>query len=209
MFKKQLSFQRIVCLVSLLSAVLVFVYAIGFLTDVYDNLFFWIIDDTAFYETQFPEARLIYDMQPFNDQFVKYAVLLIVVSLTLFITCTNTRRNYYISNYVATSLVAVANIVVTIWAFSNILYYRGFYTSIDFETLRYLAISRGRYFSTSTFWFDASFAVFAILLIATALVVANLIWKIILMNSEKKLIYEAKASNDSVAIETQELKEAQ
>ncbi len=205
MFKKQLAFQKIVCLVALLSAVLVFVYAISILTDVYDNLFLWVLDDTALYETQFPESRLIYDIQPFNNEFVNFAVWLIVISLTLFITCSNSRRNYYISNYVSIGVVVVANIAMTIWALYCISYFKGLYTSIDFETLRYLALSRGRYFSTSTFWFDISYFVFAVLIIATGLLVANLIWKIMLMKNEKKLINESSATSS----DAQEVKEAQ
>ena len=48
------------------------------------------------------------------------------------------------------------------------------------------------YFTKSTFWFDISKVVFAILLVAVALNVINLIWKIIVMRAEKKLLSSGK-----------------
>ena len=47
-------------------------------------------------------------------------------------------------------------------------------------------------YTDSTFWFDISTFVFGFLLVVTVLNVVNLVFKIIVMNSEKKLIKEGK-----------------
>ena len=44
----------------------------------------------------------------------------------------------------------------------------------------------------STFWFDAHYAVYAVLLVVTALLLLNLIWKIRLMKAEQRLIEAGK-----------------
>ena len=44
----------------------------------------------------------------------------------------------------------------------------------------------------STFWFDAHYVVFALVLLVGVLLIANLCWKFSLMSAEKRLIEEGK-----------------
>ena len=47
-------------------------------------------------------------------------------------------------------------------------------------------------YTESTFWFDAGGFVFGIVLIAAVLNVLNTVWKVLLMNGEKKLVKAGK-----------------
>ena len=44
----------------------------------------------------------------------------------------------------------------------------------------------------STFWFDAHYGVYAVLLVVTVLLLLNLIWKVRLMKAEQRLIAAGK-----------------
>lgn len=201
MYKKQLKFQRIICVVMLIVLALVFIYSLGIMTDLYQTLNPFVIEPSALnsndpfdlkYATTVQGSRIVYDMQEFAGQIVVVAVWLIVLSLTLFVTCCQSRRNYYISNYVSIALVSVGNVVASIWALKEIDFWKSEYlNNIDFtEGGDYFlkAKEKGVEFIESTTMFDLSKLFFGLLLLATALLVANLIWKIILMKNENSLI---------------------
>jgi len=65
-------------------------------------------------------------------------------------------------------------------------------SQIDFEALRKHADMWKTAYVDSTFWFDAHYAVYAILLVVTVLLLLNLVWKIRLMKAEKRLIEAGK-----------------
>lgn len=188
MYKKQMTFQRIVCFALLIGAALVFVYSLGLMTDLYDALYSTIRNANNLDRTTVPGSRIYYDMQGFNKTFTIVSIGMILVTLTLFITNTHSRRRYYIGNFIATALVLIYNIGVSVWAISQIMTYKAQFLQIDFEALKKHAESRNTLYTESTFWFDASFVVFGILLVLTVLLVANLILKVTLMKEEKRLI---------------------
>ena len=66
------------------------------------------------------------------------------------------------------------------------------YLQVDFEALAQRAELMQFYWTDSTFWFDISKVVFGVLLVATIFNVVNLVFKIVVMNAEKKLIAEGK-----------------
>ena len=71
-------------------------------------------------------------------------------------------------------------------------YKAAFLTQVDFEALKKHAEMWKTAYVDSTFWFDAHYAVFAVLLAVTVLLLLNLIWKIRLMKAEKRLIEAGK-----------------
>lgn len=196
MYKKQMKWQRLLCILSIAASALVFLYSLGIMTDLFDMLYNMIPDHANLDSDRIGGgARIYYDMQEFNHQLLLVGIGLILLSCLLMLTNTHTRRKYYISNYVSTGLVFAGNLAAAIWAHGQITAYKNTYlTTINFEELeRQLTRRRvGDLFTSSTFWFDVHYAVFAITLIVSVLLVLNLIWKIKLMNDESNLLEQGK-----------------
>ena len=112
MYKKQMKMQRIACYLSIAASALVFLYALGIMTDLYDMLYTMVPvpDDPT--SVKVAGAMIYYDMQGFNKTLLGASIGLILSSVLLFITNTHARRKYYIGNYVAIAISAVANIGV-------------------------------------------------------------------------------------------------
>ena len=197
MYKKQMTMQRIACFLSLVASALVFLYALGIMTDLYDMLYTMVPDPGDPNSVKVAGAMIYYDMQDFNHSLLKAGIGLILVSCLLFITNTHVRRKYYIGNYAAICINAVANIGVALWAHGQIVAYKAQYLStVDFEQLE-RRLSRAGTFTNSTFWFDVHVFVFAIAIIAAALLIVGACWKLSLMKNEKRLIESGKAVSAS------------
>lgn len=195
MYKKQMTFQRIVCFIALAACAVVFLYSLGLLTDLYDTLYPTMMDPEDISQTWVPGSQIYYEMQDFNSNLLKIGIALILASLFLFITNTHKRRKYYIGNYIASGLNFAAYIGASVWALPIIVQYRTQYlTTVDFDALRSFSELWKTRYTDSTFWFDASIFVFALLIAAAMLIIANLIWKIIMMKEEKRLIDAGKDS---------------
>ena len=63
---------------------------------------------------------------------------------------------------------------------------------INFEELEFFAEMMDTPYIKSTFWFDAHYAVFALVLLVCALLIHNFFWKHSLMREEGRLIEEGK-----------------
>lgn len=188
MYKKQMVFQRIICYAVLVSSALIFVYSLGLLTDLYDSLYLTIRDPANLEMTTVQGSRILYDMQPFNSSLTRVSIGLILVSLVLFLMNTHSRRKYYIGNFVAVALSVVCNVAATVWAVIEISAFRAQFLQMDFEALKAHAEMWKSPYLESTFWFDAGYVVFGILMIATALLIVNLFLKLNVMKDEKRLI---------------------
>ena len=191
MYKKQMTLQRVACLLSLAAAALVFIYSLGLMTNLYDTLYLF----SSYPENHrnYVEGASIYlDMQPFNRELTTAAIILILTAVALFVFRSNDRRRYYIANYITIGVNAVLNVAVSVWALTNVFAYKAQFLKIDFAKLKEVAYARDIYYTESTFWFDISLAVFIPLLIVTALSIFNLVFKIILMRAERKLLEEGK-----------------
>ena len=187
MYKKQMTLQRIVCYALLIAAVLVFVYSLGLVTDLYEALYPY-SDPT---KRKYVEGVDIYiNIQPFNKQLTGAGLALILSAVSLFVFNTHKRRKYYIGNYVTVALNTVMNIGVSIWALINVMAFKAQYLLIDFEKLAEQAEKYDTKYIESTLWFDLVVPVIAILLVATLVSVANLVFKLMLMKGERELILE-------------------
>lgn len=188
MYKKQMKLQKILCLLALIASALVFIYSLGLLTDLYDSLYSTMRDPNDLSNTTVDGSIIYYDMQDFNNSLMKLGIGLILLSCLLFITNTHSRRKYYVGNYVSVALLTVASVGVSVWAHTEIQKYRAQFLQIDFEALAKHAKRWKTLYTESTFWFDIHYAVFAVLLVACAALVACTIWKVSLMSQERRLI---------------------
>jgi len=188
MYKKQMILQRIVCYALLIAAAAVFVYSLGMVTDLYDSLFNYA---DASSKRKFVEgADIYYNIQPFNGQLTGAGIVLILSAASLFLFNTHSRRKYYVGNYVTVALNAVINIGVSVWALVNIMAFRAQYLLIDFEKLAELADKYDTKYIESTFCFDIAIPIFAALIVVTLLSLGNLVFKLLLMRSERQLVKE-------------------
>lgn len=187
-----MAFQKIVCMLTLIAAALIFVYSLGISTDLYDALSKTILyPDYDLDYTSVTGSRVYYDMFEFNSTFTKVSIGLIIVTLLLFITNTHARRKYYIGNYIAVGVSAVANIMITLWCIPQIMDYKAQYqNNVNFEELMVFSEKWGTIYigPEDTFWFDVSYVVFGFLMLASCLLIINVIWKVIMMKAEKSAI---------------------
>lgn len=188
MYKKQMTFQRIVCLAMLIACVVVFVYSLGLVTDLHDSLRNTIRDHENLDNSSVTGSRVYFDMQPFNRSFTLYSIILLLLNLLLFVMGTNSRRKYYIGNYVSIAIASIGNIAMTVWALPQILAFKQQFLNINFEELKAFSERRNSLYTESTFWFDIGFGVFGLLMLVTVLLIINMILKIIVMKEEKRLI---------------------
>lgn len=189
MYKKHLKLQRIICLLCLIAAAVSFVYALGMITDIYDALYSTMRDPSKPTQTRVQGSWIYYDMQPFNKQFVSASLVLIVLGCFLFITNTHSRRKYYFSNYLAVGAYSVATIYIGLWAHQQIEAFAVQYmTTINFEQLKEYSEFMGTPYLDNTNMLDLHRWVLAFAIISVVALVGNMIWKIILMRQEKKLL---------------------
>lgn len=195
MYKKQMLFQRIICYALLFAAVLVFVYSLGIMTDLYDALY---LHSEDLENPAVQGAEVYIYMQPFNRQLTAAGIALILSAVALFVTNTHKRRKYYIGNYVTVGINAVLTVVTSVWALINVAEYKEAFLKVDFEALKAESEICKTLYTESTFWFDISVPVFAILLLVTALSIGNLVFKILLMRGEKKLLEQSQKISTEV-----------
>lgn len=192
MYKKQLTLQKIICFAALAVSALVFLYSLGLMTDLYDSLYFAMMDPTNPDDTWVPGSQIYYHMQPFNKELLGYAIGLILLACLLFITSTHSRRRYYVGNAVSTGVFTVAGVALSVWGHIRLEAYKAEFLKIDFDSLQFFSEMMDTPYIDSTFWFDAHYVVFGLVLLVCAALVGNFIWKHGLMRAEKRLIEEGK-----------------
>lgn len=189
MYKKQLKIQKFICLLCIVAAVITFVYALGMVTDIHDALIKTMSNPKKPTQTQVEGSWIYYDMQPFIKQFVSMSIMPILLAALLFITNTHSRRKYYVSNYLAVGVYSVATLGVGFWAHPQIEAFAVQYmTTIDFEALEEFSQKRRTPYLDNTNLLDLHRVVLALAIVSVVLLVGNMIWKMILMRNEKKLI---------------------
>ena len=193
MYKKQLILQKILCFAALAVSALVFLYSLGLMTDLYDSLYPTMMDPSNIDDTWVPGSQVYYHMQPFNKALLGYSIGLILLACLLFLTSTHSRRRYYVGNAVSVGAFALGGTVLSLWSHGQVEAFKTeFLTKVDFTELQFFAEMWETPYIDSTFWFDAHFAVFGLVMLVVVLLVVNFIWKLCLMKAEKKLIEEGK-----------------
>lgn len=194
MYKKQMTLQKVLCLLAICSGALVFLYALGIMTDLYDSLYSTMMNPADLLQTDVPGSIVYYNMQAFNGVFLRYSIVLILLACLLYLTNTHVRRKYYIGNYVSIGLFAAANIYVAVWAHQYIEIFKRQFLNVDFEALKAHADLWKSSYTESTFWFDIHYCVFAVTLVISVCLVVNAVWKYQLMREEHSLISAGKGA---------------
>ncbi len=194
MYKKQMRFQKVFCLIALFASVLVFIYALGIMTDLYDALYFTMMDPSDPDSTFVQGSQVYYHMQDFNRALLSGSIVMLLLSVLLFITNTSNRRKYYIANYVSVGLYSVFTLAYVVWGHINIQKYRAEWKAIDFEALKSFATTFKHLYTESTFWFDIHYFIFLICICSVCLLIFNVIWKNSLMKEEKRLLEGGKVA---------------
>lgn len=133
-------------------------------------------------------------IQPFNNTLMYCGIVMVLLAVVLYVTACNKRRNYYISNYVAIGACAGTNIVMSIVLMALNASWKSKFLNVDFDAWYasqqfYIEhMPESAHYSESTLWFDLGFVVYALILAASLILVFNLVWKILLMRGEKKLL---------------------
>ena len=199
MYRLQMKFQSIITYLCLAAAALTFFYSLGVSTDAY---FLRTLESLS---VSIPGSEMYYEMQPFNKDFTTYSIVAILLAVACLGANNHKRRKYYVANYCTTVISSVADIALAIWAFINVFEYKAKFLAVDYSNLEAIGKRRPNvlinlgvdpnnvYGPYSTFWFDIAAVVLSILIIAALLNVANMIFKIIVMKEEQKLLKEGGA----------------
>ena len=204
MYKKQMKAQKILCLLAVVVAVILFLYSLGIMTDLYDTLYNTLrirVEEGAaggyslnVTERSVPGAKVYTNMQQFNQILVTYSIVYILLAILLFVTNTNVRRKYYIGNYVSIGLFTAASVYIPLFAHGYIEIFKAQWQAVDFAALKEYSEMFSSTYTESTLWFDLHYAVFALMILAAVLLVACAIWKIMLMKEEAKLVEAGKGA---------------
>lgn len=212
--KTQMRFQKYICLVMLIVGALALVYSFCYATGGLAELGWALNKEKASLFTPTEEgledATLFLDIQGFNDALMYCGIVMVLLAVALYITSCNKRRNYYVTNFVATGACAGGNIIMSIILMALNGVWMGRFNNVDFaewarsnaENVARLEERYGQYgrpvpadilepythWSDSTVWFSVGFAVYALVIVASVLLILNLVWKIKLMQGEKKLL---------------------
>ena len=190
MYKKQMTWQKILCFAALAACGVLFLYSLGLSTDLFDGLFYALPEESklATAKVNVPGAEVYYNIQPFNRQLLSNTIYLLLAACLLFITNTHSRRKYYIGNAISTLCFIGGGTAMTIWGHRQIENFKAQFLSIDFTAYEKYAKRRRKDYIDSTFWFDAHYFVFALLMLVCAALIFNYCWKLHLMKAEKQLI---------------------
>ena len=189
MYKKQLKIQKFICLLCIIAAALTFVYALGMVTDIQEALRGTMRNPMKPEQTRVEGSWIYYDMQPFNKEFVNASLVPILLACFLYITNTHSRRKYYFSNYLAVGAYSVVTIGIGLWAHQQIEAFAVQYmTTINFEQLKEYSDLMGTPYLDNTNMLDLHRIVLGVAIASVVVLVGNVIWKIVLMSNEKKLL---------------------
>ena len=204
MYKKQMTVQKILCLLAVIVAVILFLYSLGIMTDLYDTLYTTLRirvegEDGSYSlnvtERSVPGAKVYTDMsQSLNQWLLTASIVYILLAVLLFVTNTNVRRRYYIGNYAAIGLFAAASLYIPIASNGTIEYFKAQWLKVDFAALKEYSETFSSAYTESTLWFDLHYGVFALMIIVALLLVANAVWKVMLMKEEAQLVEAGKGA---------------
>lgn len=205
--KTQMKFQKIICLAMIIVSALCLAYAFFYLSGSMAELGQNRKSDSSSAEqfvSSFIAAEGKYDyklfeqIQPFNNVLMYCGIVMVLTAVLLYITACNKRRNYYITNYIATGVCAGSNIVMSIVLMAINASWKSKFLNVDFDA--WYAINKiylmpgmesfreSYHYSESTLWFDLGFVVYSLMIVASLILILNLVWKILLMRGEKKLL---------------------
>ena len=139
-------------------------------------------------------ANALFDAsQSFSDLFLILGIVLVVAVVLLFIAACQKRRKYYVTNYVAIGIVVAYQLVYAILLLINLGNVQSAYNGVNLVNCEYWYIDSfltqafGDW-STNPWTISLGYALAALVLVDMLLLIGNLVWKIMLMKGEKKLL---------------------
>ena len=186
-------YQKILALVSLIISALCIVYALLFCTPIVE-MSALTHAATAYANRPSPiNGNDTYDLcQSVNYVLLILGVVFILIVAFVYITASNKRRNYYITNYIsvigiAAYAFAMGVLIIALTAACQ----NSFLTVVDWEAYREFVddqiVQIVQYGDDMTVWY-IGYALAVIVILSAAAWVLNLIWKIKLMKGEKALL---------------------
>lgn len=181
-------------LVSLVIGALSIVYALIFCSGTFVQIAR--VKDYEFNNPDHPTtgANALFDKsQAFSDLFLILGIVLILTVVLLFITASQKRRKYYVTNYVATGVTVAYHLVYAILLLINLVGVQKAYDGVNLANCEYWYIDSfltkafGEW-NTNPWTISLGYALAALVLADMLLLIGNLVWKIMLMRGEKKLL---------------------
>ncbi len=180
---KQMKFQKITVIAALVLACTMFMFALGFATNLYSLNYHTDSGSSMLY---IEGAELYFNIQPFNRQLFRDSFIQMLLCISMFLFLTHKRRLYYVSNYITTTAFSIFSFYYGATLIVNALYIKQLYVQLDFERMKEITDMLNLRFVYSTFMMDMGVVLSIILFITSLALVANLIWKTINMRNERK-----------------------
>lgn len=193
--KTQMRFQKILAYATLIIAALCLVFTLSFLTGGMANVHYYVPDEGGKLVDKINAGNFIKASQNFVDALLIFSIVFIVLTTLLFISASDKRRNYYITNYVAIGIVVAIALAIAIYIIIGV----GNVMNLFYNDIKWEAGTNGG--NNYADQFNANYPIgkspanfiigyaLAVLVICTAAVhVLNLVWKIKLMKGEKALL---------------------
>lgn len=212
--KTQIKFQKILALVTLIIAAIAFVFALSFFTgNLSDIMSYRLAGMQENYSGRFQyngESHVIREARPadyisgINDwillaqstlsTIITLCIVYFVIIACLYIFSMNSRRKYYVTNYIMSGVIIAYSAFLAIFGIvSMIILMTGFFgLTFDYPGDVTFAFLKERCqlsdVSSSPLMFILGFVAFALVLLIALAWAYNLIWKIKLMKGEKELL---------------------
>ncbi len=196
-----MKFQKILCLVTLIIGALAFVYACSFMTGDLAALYGFQTTKTSLPKRVWGEDPIGADsVYPFasamNGVLVTLGVVLIIAAIIPYIAANNRRRNYYVTNYVASIACAALYLILAIVGIAIVSsVFASFNNDIKWDAYEQIGAilddaGEPRYGACvrTNVMFALGYVMYAIVILNAVAIVLNLIWKIKLMQGEKALL---------------------
>ena len=184
-------FQKILALVSLIIGALTVLLAVIFMSGDLASIMYYANEGLDEGISAFADLA-----QSFCNTMLTIGIVYLLCTVTLFITDTNKRRNYYITNYISTGLAAASALVAAVFGFIMVSILLGKFTGLNWEELTPLfetmsdpdmGVGAPMVYNNPAM-FIISYVILILPLLDVAALVLNLVWKIKLMKGEKALL---------------------
>ena len=191
--KTQMRFQKILILVSLIIGALCIVYSWIFCSGVFAQIVQVVTDKDLVSKT--PEVvDLSNAAQDFTNLFQVLGIVFVLAIVLLYIMGCHSRRNYYITNYI---VIGIAVVYILVYAVLLIVNLSNIATLLNSADLSYAKAAYDKAlfntnlfgeFQTSSWTVGIGYGLFVIVILDAVALGLNLLWKIKLMQGEKKLL---------------------
>lgn len=185
-------------LVSLIISALGIVYAISFFSGTYDTYSYLSTSGMDALGFELINADPYFNAaQSYVDISVVLGIVLLLLVVLNYLTASNTRRNYYVTNYVSIAAVTVFAAVFVVYGLINLsnvvdLYVNGIkwdvYDALQKNENFLLLFGSIPKLSRTSPMFAVGYVVYAAVALVAVAFVLNLIWKVRLMQGEKELL---------------------